>query len=232
MKRISSIFAVAVRQVIWKLLAVLLVLTIVQLLLVKQCLTQESFTAVVDAAQMKNGYLVAVAIATVLHCWQGMDRSGKLQYTLGRLAISEEKITLLWAMVYLGCFFVIWAWEIGMILLSWRMYAGVHEAVGLELAVTAYCNSFLHSLLPMHDWLRWLTMTVWNVTLAVSAACFGYSQRRGKLPWRIAIVFLAGRLLLRASIGSWGVDVLLLCYFAWEILDSVMRLRREENEEA
>lgn len=232
MKRTLSIFAVAVRQVIWKLLAIMLVLTLVQVLLVKQCLPQESFTAVVDAAQMKNVYLFAVAITTVLLCWQGMDRSGKLRYMLGRLAISEEKITLLWALGYLGCFFVLWGWEIGMVLISWRMYAGVHEAIGLELAVSAYCNSFLHSLFPMRAWFHWISMIVWNLTLALSAACFGYSQRRGKFPWRIAIVFLVGCLFLRVSIGNWYVEAFLLLYFVWEIVANVVLLRRKENEEA
>lgn len=233
MKQRVSICAVAVRQVIWKLLTVVLCLTLCQLWFGAKHLAEQSFAAVVEQSGMDKLYWLAVAAVTVVLCWQGMDRTGKLRYTLGRLPVKEETITMLWAIIFLGCYILLWAWEISLTLVVWQMYCrwGGTETTGLELVVSTYCNGFLHSLLPMKDWLRWISCIVYYGTLALSAARFGYSQRRGTLSWGIVVVFFLQALFFELPMGYLELNVLALLCLGVVLYWNLAVLWRKQDEE-
>ena len=116
-------------------------------------------------------------------------------YSLRRLRIPEEA-AILWRAVYNGiCLLLLWAVQtaVALGLCSWYARAiGPEYSSSLTVFLAFYRVPFLHNLLPLGCWLRYLRNIVLLLALGFCAAVRTYKLRRGsQYGWGI-IVFLWG----------------------------------------
>lgn len=224
-RQITSTWMAASRVLVGKLLIILAVMAAAQTGLFLAQLNQIrnlprdsgaaiTFSSLLSQAGTGKVFFAALTAVTAVCTIQGCRFSGKNIYTLQRLPLGELRTTVLWAMVYLACYIVLWAGQLAAVYGLWRLYLRTFGSgnPGLELFVAFYSSSFLHTLLPLAEVSWWLAMAGYGVTLAWSAACFGFFQRRGRI--RAELLLLIGNpLWLCSSAGSTGSDYsCIACY--------------------
>lgn len=239
MKRSLTTMMAASRGMIWKLLVVLLVMAAVQIGWMHHTLIQlaaravqeqmgVTFSFVLDSAGIYKISIFALVVLSAFCALQGCRFSGKNLYTLQRLPLGEWRTTVSWAVVHLSCYLIWWAAQLITVLVLWRQFAVQlgSKTPEMELFVAFYDNAFLHGLLPMAEWSRWIAAIVYLLALAWSSACFGFFQRRGRIRIEGMIMWVL-RVMLMSNCGSTGADVAVivvsLClmltqgYGIWEV---------------
>ena len=223
MKRISTVWMAAAKNLWWKLLLIIVVLSAAEIGLyhwsvgeiqkMYNAFVVDSLPNIVEKAKLKLVFFAALAAVTACCCLQGSRFSGK-NYTLQRLPMAEWKITALWAVTHLACFVILWAAQVVLISALWSMYAArFHPAApGLDLLVSFYNNGFLHAMLPLADVTRWIYLVTYWLCMAFLTATFGFFQRRGR--YRISLlIMLACYFTLIKEIGSFASNLIftILC---------------------
>ncbi len=235
MKRSISICAVAARQLVWKLLVIVLVLAVCECALFWRAEASDSFYLMVQRAQIPLLYWLAVVAVTIASCRQGADRQGKLTYTLSRLPDGEARITTLWAAVYAAAYGIVWAAQVGVLLLLWRRFLVLNPQITapkLALLAETYGGGWLHSLLPMDNWLRWLAVLLWYVSLSAAAAQHGFLHRRGRSAPLVWALLAVGKPFANLPIGQCVLEGLMVIGCAIAIVycrSSVWRCQDEED---
>lgn len=203
MKRIFAIWMTAARTVVWKLLLIMILMTGVQTAVFWQALRSGGMTEIQKGLLRWAFYLALIALCAVL-CLQGSERSGgKMLYTLRRLPLREETVTVLWALLHVGCIVILWGCQLAVALGHWALYSRYGADGGaytLELFALFYTDGFLHGLLPLADIVRHVRNIFWILSLGFSTASFGYFQRRGR--FRMETL-----LLLAVGLYTFGVDL-------------------------
>ena len=238
MKQYTSIMALAVRALLGKVLAVTAATAAIQLavfrLIPEQVsslynLQRESWTAPLAALG-----LTAVLVLLALH---GGPLSGvRTSYTLRRLPVSEQTVTILWAVVYLGFLLLFWAAEVGVVLLQqhWTALLYSSQVPAFQRFSDNYSTPFFHGLLPLYDWPRHLCNAIWLMALAWNAAAFSYQHRRGRLPGGGILVLILGLLFFVMGETTSGMVVSILFTFVMVMVTlwSFFSLREEEEGDA
>ena len=80
----------------------------------------------------------------------------------------------------------------------------------LGLLVECYVTPFLHGLLPMANAMRWIRTVVFFLTLAGSAAWFGYYQRQSAFRVQPAVILAAGLLFWNLEMQETAWDGILI----------------------
>lgn len=241
MKVVYSVWQAAARQVVWKLLVILLVMAAVELGLFWYLAENPAlweftagagqgpgFGAWLDKAGVFWAFFVSVFCLAGVLIHQGSDYSGgRLRYTLQRLPLGEKAVTGLWAVFHGACFVVLWAAQTVVVLLCWRMYCRSWEvaAPALELFVECYLDGFLHGLFPLGEAVRWVRQLLWLLVMSVGTAYFGFRQRRGKTSVGPMAAVTAGLATFRVNLSygtEWdyimsGLFGIMLLYFIWQI---------------
>lgn len=224
MKRTSSVWMAAAKNLWWKLLLVLLVLAAAEIGLCHWSIRDfqieyesrysDSFYAVADRSKLQLVFFAALAVLTACCCLQGCRFNGKNLYTLQRLPLSEWQITLHWALVHLACFVILWAVQVFLIFVLWRLYAAEFSpaAPDLELLVSIYRSNFFHGMLPLADMIRWVYLLTYWLCMGWLTASFGFFQRRGR--FRIGLLVMLGcYFTLTVEMGNFGSNMIftILC---------------------
>lgn len=238
MKQYTSIMALAVRALLGKVLAVTAATAAIQLavfrLIPEQVsslynLQRESWTAPLAALG-----LTAVLVLLALH---GGPLSGvRTSYTLRRLPVSEQTVTILWTVVYLGFLLLFWAAEVGVVLLQqhWTALLYPSQVPAFQRFSDNYSTPFFHGLLPLYEWPRYLCNAIWLIALAWNAAAFSYQHRRGRLPGGGILVLILGLLFFVMGETTSGMVVSILFTFVMVMVTlwSFFSLREEEEGDA
>lgn len=237
MKRVCSVWMVAVRQILWKLLAVMTVMAAAELVLFRRTMPGLGFGSWLEASGAPLVFGLAFVAVTVILALQGCDFSGgRLRYTLQRLPLSEPGITTLWAMVHVGAYVLLWAVQIAVMLVCWSWYIKDqtgHTAPQMELLVACYGEGryhFLHGLFPLANGLRWLKTVTGILCLSVGTAHFGFRQRNGKLAFSLAVVAGLHWLTFRLPISDGSVDVMMVLVYLAFLTAYVVQLWRWDHE--
>lgn len=218
MKKVTSLWMAAARNLWWKLLLILILMTAAEVGLFYwahgalnyeyEGLARADFAWVVEKGRLKLVFFAALAAVTACCVWQGCRFSGKNVYTLQRLSLPEWQITALWVPVHLSCFVILWAVQVVDILLLWKLFAAMESpaAPGLELVTALYRTGLLHAMLPLADGTRWVSMLTYWVSMSVLTAAFGFFQRRGR--YRITLPLALGFFFqLAVKAGHSGTDI-------------------------
>lgn len=238
MKQYTSVMALAVRALLGKVLAVTAATAAIQLAIFRLIPEQSSdldfFYEIGWTAPLAALGLTAVLVLLALH---GGPLSGvRTSYTLRRLPVSEQTVTILWAVVYLGFLLLFWAAEVGVVLLQqhWTALLYPTQVPAFQRFSDNYSAPFFHGLLPLYDWPRHLCNAIWLIALAWSAAAFSYHHRRGRLPGGGILVLILGLLFFVVGETTSGTVVSLLFAFVMVLatLWSFFRLREEEEGDA
>lgn len=238
MKRISSVWMAAARNLWWKLLLILVVLSAAEiglyhwsirsLRMMYNGFVMDSLRNIVEHAKLQLVFFAALFAVTACCCLQGSRFSGKNIDTLQRLPLSEWQITLHWALVHLACFVILWAAQTGLIFVLWHFYAAEFSpaAPGLDLLMSIYTTDLFHAMLPLADVTRWIYLVTYWLCMAFLTATFGFFQRRGR--YRISLlIMLACYFTLIKEIGSFASNLIftIFClvlaavdaYTIWEV---------------
>lgn len=206
MKRIFSVWMTAARTILWKLLLIVIVMAAVETVLFWQALHTDllqsvfynpygdGFGSVVTASHLQQAFGVAVGALCIALCLQGSQLSGaRTGYTLQRLPLREETVTLLWAVFHAGCLMILWACQLAIVFSLWLLYNRYGLSVSgqdLELFLSFYCSGVLHSLLPLADVTQHLRNLCWILSLGFHTAAFGYFQRRDRFRGQLPVLML------------------------------------------
>lgn len=133
--------------------------------------------------------------------------------TLGRLSIPEEGAVLWQAVFNALCLLLFWAVQTAaaLALLGWYAASLPPEyRSGQTVFLALYRSNFLHNLLPLDHWTRYLRNGVLALSLGFAAGAWTYKLRRGSTyGWWVSVVL--GSLAWAAftgSISNWVLDVM------------------------
>ena len=227
MKTVLAVWMAAARQLVWKVLAIAAAMAALELgffarlmgKLVQGTVVYAGFGNWLDAAACFYLFAAAFAVLTVFLLLQGSDRQGKLGYTLRRLPISESAITLLWAVLHIACYVILWAVQLAVVQVCWRMYTSSIPAKEqlLELFVEFYLDGFLHGLLPMEHVAVWLRQIFWILCMGTGTAWHGMQQRAGKMAIGPVVAEVVGLVTFRGSLRS-GAEMAAVTAVAFGIM--------------
>ena len=185
-----SVLALAARQRVYKLLALILLLALAQGALFWRYVggfgSASGLESAVRESRMPLALLAVFLLLFFLFCREGSERGGSHPgYTLARLGTGEFGAMLCAAAANAACFLVLWAAAagvgLGLCALGARaMPADARNAQTVFLAF--YRSSYLHSLLPMADWTRALRVVVLCLACGLGAASFSFWRRRRAAP--------------------------------------------------
>lgn len=222
MKKYISVFEMITRSTLYKVLAVLVVMTGVQILLFWGEMQphiddkMSGLERIVDGSHMIWGLAAGFLLITVILCWSGCNIGSNQGYTLRRLQISETAVWVLQA-IYNGlCYFLLWASQVAVLFVAGSMYA--KEAANLTnqtIVLAFYRNAYMHSMLPLADGLGWFLLVLMLVGCAVATALFPYQQRRGKVSFGVIAIVATIVILFPRGLGD---DLSFLVYYPLALL--------------
>ena len=117
-----------------------------------------------------------LCVATLLAPY---NTRARYDYTLQRLQISERTAFFLHIVCNALCIFCLYAFQIVLLwLLSWLYQSGAGYAEGVQgIYVDFYRSAYLHSLLPLGEWLIWLRNLVYVLAAGILTAYMPLGMR-------------------------------------------------------
>ncbi len=219
MRQHLSVLMLAARSTIYKVIALFVVMTAAQGTLFYLALQKVVDGEPLGLEQLINQSRIPVVGAvcflflSALLSLSGCETGGsKLRYTLQRLSISEKITVFWWAGYNVACFLLFWVVQLVIALLLCQLYVVRMDPTyvsGQTICLAFYRNNFLHSLLPLAETSRYIRNGILIFCLGISAACFSFRQRRGKIG--IAVVAIGMMVVVSFSkpMGSFASDMLL-----------------------
>lgn len=166
-----------------------------------------------------SGIAIVLAVAFVLMsiqlCGVGCEFGGKQGYTLRRLSVSEETVFAWQASFNAFAYFVLWGIQLMLVLVMCAYGVAKLGALASNQTVflAFYRNKFLHSLLPLDEWSRYLRNICMILALGTASAFFSYHQRRKKTGLSMIAMLPATVLGFCGSTGNAGGDACLTLFF-------------------
>ena len=143
----------------------------------------------------------------------GMDvvqgKSVKTIYTMNRLGLSENQMTLVFGAVFSGYFLLYWAFQIALCYGFFVWYSRFALVGSNTWMLACWRSEWLHTLLPLGEWWGYLRNTVICLSFGFTAAIGSQLMRRGKYPFAFLVPPVLCLFLLSGRIGSGGMDILL-----------------------
>lgn len=219
MKKYFSVFAIAARSTIYKIIGILILMATSQIVLFTATLKRMPTSPPLlleDVIAQSHVHIACailfIALCTIL-CFFGYERSGsQLRYTINRLSIKEETTVMIWAAYNIFCFIIFWAVQIIISLVLCRMYLSYIEPIykGSHTVFLAfYRNKFLHSLLPLEEFSRYIRNIALILGLGFSCTCFSLKQRRGEKSFAFIVLAIMTIVFFSQGIGSFSSDLTL-----------------------
>ena len=216
MKKHSSVLMLLARSTIYRVLALLVLLAVIERVLFGRALPYGQFGEDGLKTCFSESYIVWAfglyfLLLTALLCTTGCALGSRTGDTLRRLRISEKAV-FLWQCGYNACCYLLfWAVQVGLALYFCRMYTQtVPDSVTNQTVFLAFYRvPLLHSLLPLAHISRWVRNFLLLAGLSITAAGVPYAQRRGECAAPvIALVSVAVFQFVR-DLSESGSDVIL-----------------------
>ena len=217
MKKVTSTALLAL-QLTWKIVLLVFALTLgVQLFFVCRELmpggvplqTTFGFETLIRSAVQGAGKWWMLMLMALLVATAGAARGSKTTYTLNRLGLTENAVTLVFGGVFTGYFLLYWAVQLAFAYGVFVWYSRLSLVSSNTFMLAVWRSEWLHILLPLGEWWNYLRNLVICLSFGFCAAFAAQQGRRGKIPltWFIAPVLCA--FLLNGRIGSTGQDITL-----------------------
>lgn len=198
MKKHLSVFGLFARSSIFKVLLILLSMSIIEiaafyfelqdaiesyLSLGSNGLQMVSLEKIIDRSAINVYFRIALTLTTVVLCLPGCSFKSNTSYTLRRLSVSERATFASQASYNIFAYTILFAVQISVAFALSRYYviSAPAECVSVQTITLAFFrNEFLHSLLPLDEIGLWIRNILFIITLGLTAAEFSYKQRRKK----------------------------------------------------
>ena len=203
MKKHLSVISLASRSVVYKLLLIIALTAAAEVIMF-----MSTFGSIAAAHSYGYGeitfydivfrsklYFVCAAGFVLLCaacCFAGCELKGsRISYTYCRLRIGEVTVLAWQSGVNSLCFLTYWASQAAIAILLWVIYVNSGSAASIIAQtplVWFYNSEYLHSLLPIEDYMRLARNIVICLSLGFCSAAISFRQRRGKRAWGIFIL--------------------------------------------
>ena len=218
MKRVVSVFELLIRNTIYKILLVFLVLGGVEVFnfgnqLQEQFALQNppdatgvgggSLELIIQSSNQFGWYTVAFVAVTLILGFSTCNFGSVQGYTLKRLRISEWEVFWIQSIYNFLCYVLLVGMQLGLLLVMGYLYMTQEEtATNQTLFLAFYRNPFMHSILPMEEWSRTLINLCMHVSVSVAVATVPYFQRNKKFGWEAVVVTGILAVGFEAELGS------------------------------
>jgi len=184
MKKKLSVFGLAARMSIYKVMVLLIVLAAAETLLFLRVDEKMDYIYFIEDAVKESYIFFAYIIGFVLLCLILMEspKFGKShqEYSIHRFGLSP-KDTVIWWGVYNASaiiIFNIFQLLIIMALCSWHMTNWNYSSGNQTMLLAFYRSAFLHELMPMDDWISWIKNIMVPAAAGIHIAYLGCIKRR------------------------------------------------------
>ena len=139
----------------------------------------------------------------------GDTAGSKSVYTMNRLGLSENRMTLVFGGVFTGYFLLYWALQIAVAYGFFVWYSRFTLVSSNSFMLACWRSEWLHTLLPLNEWWGYLRNLAICTSFGFSAAFGSQLSRRGKFPWMSLIPPVLCLFLLTGRIGDFWLDMIL-----------------------
>ena len=139
----------------------------------------------------------------------GDTAGSKSVYTMNRLGLSENRMTLVFGGVFTGYFLLYWALQIAVCYGFFVWYSRFTLVSSNSFMLACWRSEWLHTLLPLNEWWGYLRNIAICASFGFSAAFGSQLSRRGKFPWMSLVPPVLCLFLLTGRIGDFWLDMVL-----------------------
>ena len=195
MKRYISVLALDVKNTIWKVLGLLVIMSAVQLGYFYLFLQKEverwndaempwgkrgtvtSFDWIITNSYISIFFIISAVLLWAVLIWECSEH-GKVRskFTWHRLQIERRQVFAVWAGYRAFCMAVMFVWQILILLVMDGMYQEIY-AMGdapQSLFLACYRNSFVHALIPLSDTFYMVRLVCCVLLWGMGTAYVGY----------------------------------------------------------
>lgn len=159
-------------------------------------------------------------------------RGAKFNYTLRRLGIQERDVTLIWAAVFTGWFFLYWMTQLGLIFGCYAWYSNGQELEPTALFMASWIEEYFHLLFPLAEQWGYIRNVVMCIGFGCNAAFAAHQIRHKGSAWAPVSLVLVYSILAQGELAEWIADITLILYTILQVILFWVMLRKgEENEE-
>ena len=237
MKKRMSSAALGLRMTFWPVMAVIVIFSAMQLWsfwrteiywIEDVYSPQMAFEEILDGQRVayhgKFSFMMILSMTLIAP-------RNKASYTLRRLRISENEVTVQWALLFSGYYLISWAVQLLLTMYMFRAYAPVAELEPLDYFLAVYRSRYLRILLPLGE--PW--GYVRNVLICLGWGTMGslvgrYARHGGKPFMGIALVILTV-MFLPADMASQITDIWFCVLMAVLVVIQICMIREVERNE-
>ena len=139
----------------------------------------------------------------------GDTAGSKSVYTMNRLGLSENRMTLVFGGVFTGYFLLYWALQIAVAYGFFVWYSRFTLVSSNSFMLACWRSEWLHTLLPLNEWWGYLRNIAICASFGFSAAFGSQLSRRGKFPWMSLVPPVLCLFILTGRIGEFWLDIIL-----------------------
>lgn len=225
MKKYTSVFALFARSSIYKILAILILMTAAEcywfsrnmseLILVMSVEPASGlrFEELISRSIFSTVFTVSFLLVCAVLCIRGSDFGAQESYTLRRLQISEKAVFAIQSIYSSLCFVLLVVWQVAVVLVLAAWYGREVSDIywNNQTLFLAFCRSdFLASLLPLSNVVRWVRNFFCVAALGISCAKFCWSRRRGSLSFEILFMGAGTAFFFAFDMYSYFMDTALI----------------------
>lgn len=198
MKRYVSVFEMIARSSIYKVLAIIGVMIIVQAVCFSLSMMSPSGLSIescIDQSHYSLIFKIAYILVTIVIVFPGMNIGSVQSYTLQRLRIKEKRIFWLQSLYNFLAYVLLWGGQLVMVLVNIIVYQKNLPAGAVisnqTFVMAFYRNDFMHSILPLEDVSGWWVLVLFGITSAFVTAETTKIQREGKFGVELVLLLAA-----------------------------------------
>ncbi len=150
--------------------------------------TNFSFGSILRTSVQTPGLLCAGVLLLVLILRGGATKGSKSTYTVKRLGLSSNAMTLVFGLVFTGYYLVFWAAQVGLCIGWYSWYSQLTLVSSNGLMLSAWTSDWFHMFLPLGEWFGYVRNSVLCLSMGFNAAFGCHKLRRGQsFLWSAAI---------------------------------------------
>lgn len=152
----------------------------------------------------------------------GQNKGSKSVYTMNRLGLSENQMTLIFGFVFTGYFLLYWAFQIALCYGFFVWYSRFTLVGSNTWMIACWRSEWLHTLLPLDEWWGYVRNVAICLSFGFGAAFDSHRARHGKHSMVKIIPSVLCAFLLSGRVGeiapAIALTVLLVAYIIGDFL--------------
>lgn len=243
MRKHLSVFMLYARSSLFRVLLIFILMAVLELVLFYFAVERVMVSESIGLERMINKSCVGLVMGAAFIAMSaqlsimGCEYVSKQSYTLRRLSVSEGSVFAWQALFNTLMYLLLWGVQLGLVLIMCAYGVEKMGALASNQAtfLAFYRSQFLHSLLPLGEWTRYLRNIILIIALGLASALFSYNQRRKKLGLAMIFMLPLTALPFAGKTGNLETDVVQilasLCVIIWSIYKVCAKEAAEQNEE-